>query len=92
MGGRHRATTPPSTTCTRARTTLNVDDATFYAIEQNLGGVLSESWGGCEAGSSARDGDVLEITAPRAALQGISYLAASGDEGAADCEQGKGGL
>ena len=69
----------------------NVDDATFYAIEQNFGGVLSESWGGCEEGAAPADGDVYEVYGAAASLEGISYLAASGDDGAADC-QGKGGL
>jgi MYXO-CTERM domain-containing protein len=69
----------------------DVDDAVFYAIEQNYGGVLSESWGGCEEGTAPADGDVSEVYGAAAALQGISYLAASGDSGAADCG-GKGGL
>ena len=32
----------------------DVDDATYYAIDNNLAPVLSESWGGCEAGTSRR--------------------------------------
>ncbi|MBS2033282.1 MAG: S8/S53 family peptidase, partial [Deltaproteobacteria bacterium] len=70
---------------------LNVDDAVFYAIEQNFGAVLSESWGGCEQGSAPADADVLETYGAAAALEGISYLASSGDDGAASC-QGRGGL
>ena len=46
--------TPPSTTSTPARTTPTSTTPTYYAIEKNLGAVLSESWGGCEAGADAR--------------------------------------
>ena len=69
----------------------DVDDATYYAIEQNFGGVLSESWGGCEEGFTANDADVLETYGSAASLLGITYVAASGDDGAAAC-QGEGGL
>jgi len=63
----------------------NVDDATFYLIEENLAPILSESWGGCEAGSLESDADVLEENGTAANLLGITYLAAAGDAGGADC-------
>ena len=69
----------------------NVNDAVFYAVEENFGGVLSESWGGCEQGSTTADADASAVYGAAAALEGISYLAAAGDSGAAGC-QGKGGL
>ena len=69
----------------------NVSDAVYYAIEQNFGGVLSESWGGCEAGATPSDADVLEVYGSAASLLGITYVASSGDDGAADCG-GTGGL
>ncbi len=69
----------------------NVDDATYYAIEQNSGAVLSESWGGCEQGYTLSDADVLQVFGSAASLLGITYVAASGDAGAAAC-QGTGGL
>jgi Pro-kumamolisin, activation domain len=69
----------------------DVDDATYYAIEQNFGGVLSESWAGCEEGFTTNDADVLETFGSAASLLGITYVAASGDDGAAAC-QGEGGL
>jgi len=73
----------------------NVDDATFYAIEENLAPIISESWGGCEAGLSASDADVTAVYGSAANVLGITYLAAAGDEGAAGCggaSQGGGGL
>ena len=63
----------------------NVDDATYYAIEQNLGSIISESWGGCEVGYSAADQDVVEVYGSAANLLGISYFAATGDSGGAGC-------
>ncbi len=69
----------------------NVDDATYYAIEQNLGDILSESWGGCEQGATPSDADVLQIFGSAASLMGTTYVASSGDSGAADCG-GTGGL
>ena len=63
----------------------NVDDATYYAIEQNLGSIISESWGGCEVGLSAADQDVYEVYGSAANLLGISYFAATGDSGGAGC-------
>jgi MYXO-CTERM domain-containing protein len=69
----------------------NVDDATHYAIEQNFGAVLSESWGGCEQGFTLSDADVLQVYGSAASLLGTTYVASSGDDGAAAC-QGTGGL
>jgi hypothetical protein len=63
----------------------NVDDATFYLIEENLASVMSESFGGCEAGELPSDADILEENGTAANLLGITYMAAAGDDGAADC-------
>ncbi len=71
----------------------NVDDGSFYAIEQNIGAVLSESWGGCEAGIPQSDADLVQVYGSAASLLGITYVAASGDSAAASCiEEGLGGL
>jgi hypothetical protein len=71
----------------------NVDDATLYAIEQNLAPIISESYGGCERGVPASDADVLQVFGAAANLMGITHLASSGDSGAAGCAaQGSPGL
>jgi hypothetical protein len=70
---------------------FNVDDATFYLIEENLTPVLSESYGGCEEGDLPSDADVIEMNGTAANLMGITYMAAAGDSGAADCGAGFGG-
>ncbi len=79
-----------------------VDDAVSYILDQGTslvpgtgnGGaqILSESYGGCDlAGGS--DADLAGETASVANLEGITYLAASGDDGSAGCIQfGIGGL
>ena len=63
----------------------NVDDASIYLIEQNIAPVMSESYGGCEAGNVPTDADILETNGTAANLLGITYMASSGDAGAADC-------
>ena len=66
----------------------NIDDAAFYLIEENLAPLMSESYGGCEQGSLPTDADILEENGTAANLLGITYMAAAGDSGAADCENG----
>ncbi len=68
----------------------NVDDATYYAIENNLTMVLSESWGGCEyyylqAGYGAAQQNLIDIYGSAANVLGITYVASSGDSGATGC-------
>jgi hypothetical protein len=62
----------------------NVITSVQYAISQNLAPVISLSYGGCEAENSSR----LETIAQQANAQGITWLAASGDAGAAACDDG----
>ena len=80
----------------------SVDDAAAYVVEQGLnlvpgtgnGGaqILSESYGGCD-GLEPDDPALIGEVAAAANLEGITYVAASGDDGAAGCiEQGVGGL
>ena len=64
---------------------FNVDDATFYLIEQDLTPIVSESYGGCEQGDLPTDADVTELNGTAANLMGITYMAAAGDSGAEDC-------
>ena len=53
-----------------------------YVINQNLAPVISMSYGGCEAQNSSS----LESLAQQANAQGITWLASSGDSGAAACD------
>ncbi len=54
-----------------------------YAVTQNLAPVISFSYGGCE---TASDAAALEPIAQQANAEGITWLASSGDSGAAGCE------
>jgi uncharacterized protein (TIGR03437 family) len=60
----------------------NFNDAAQGAIDQNLATVLSESFGSCEPKSAVG----LRLLAQQAAAQGITWVASSGDSGAAGCD------
>ena len=62
-----------------------------YAIDQDLAPVISMSYGGCEAESSsspASAGAYYESLAQQGNASGITWMAASGDTGAAGCDDG----
>ena len=59
-----------------------------YAIDQNLAPVISMSYGDCEADIAAADAESQQSLAQQANAQGITWLASSGDSGAADCSSG----
>ena len=67
----------------------DVMDAVQYAIDQNLAPVLSTSYGLCEALTSNSDALAMQSLARQGNAQGITWLAASGDAGGADCYTGK---
>lgn len=63
----------------------DVWESARYAVDQNLAPVLSMSYGACE------QSDLVDLPSFRALVrqanaQGMTWLAASGDSGAADCE------
>ena len=58
----------------------------LYIIENNVGDVMTESFGGCEARTSSGEAAGFEALAEEAAAQGITYVAATGDTGAAGCD------
>jgi uncharacterized protein (TIGR03437 family) len=60
----------------------SVNTAAQYAIDQNLAPVISFSFGGCEPSNSP----AFRSIAQQASAQGITWLAASGDSGAAGCD------
>ena len=62
----------------------SVFSAVQYAIDQNLAPVVSMSFGACEVVSSV----ALRAIAQQANAQGITWVAASGDTGAAQCDRG----
>jgi subtilase family serine protease len=60
----------------------NVSTSAQYAVDQNLAPVISMSYGGCEAQNSSS----FRSIAQQANAQGITWVASSGDAGAAGCE------
>jgi len=68
----------------------DVVDALYYAIDQNLAPVVSMSYGLCEALTGTADLNSLRMYAQQGSAQGITWLAASGDNGATDCFGGTG--
>lgn len=66
-------------------TTDGVDLSEVYIIDNNLGDVMSESFGSCEQGATQADETAIASLAEQAAAQGITYMVASGDSGAEGC-------
>jgi uncharacterized protein (TIGR03437 family) len=64
----------------------DVTQAVQYAIDQNLAPVLSSSYGLCELESLRSDTQVMRSWAQQGNAQGITWVNASGDSGAADCD------
>jgi len=60
----------------------SVTTAVQYAVDQNVAPIISFSYGGCEAYSSAG----FRAVAQQANAQGITWVAASGDWGAGTCD------
>ena len=63
----------------------DVMTAVQYAIDQNLAPVISVSYGFCEPEQPSSYAAMLQAAAQQANAQGITWFAASGDNGAADC-------
>ncbi|MBV9759954.1 MAG: hypothetical protein JO340_05275 [Acidobacteriaceae bacterium] len=57
-----------------------------YIVENNLAGVLSITYGNCEADLGTAEVNTLTSLFQQANSQGMTVIAAAGDQGAADCE------
>ena len=69
----------------------DVSDAVQYAIDQNLARIVSMSYGECENSGTRSDAMIMQTWAKQGNAQGITWVAASGDSGGADCYQSGGG-
>ena len=67
-------------------TTDGVDLSEVYIINNNLGDVMTESFGGCEEGVTSAESTSISNLAEQAAAQGITYMVSSGDNGSAGCD------
>lgn len=63
----------------------DVMNAVQYAIDQNLAPVLSISYGNCETETATSDALTFRSWAQQGNSEGITWVAASGDSGGADC-------
>jgi subtilase family serine protease len=63
----------------------SVWDALQYAVDQDLAPIVSISYGACEPALSAGEYAAVEATLAKAAAQGQSVVASSGDSGSLDC-------
>jgi hypothetical protein len=67
-------------------TTDGADLSEFYIIDNNMGDVMTESFGNCEASYTSTAAQGFATLAEQAAAQGTTYLVASGDSGAEGCD------
>ena len=65
----------------------NVLTSAAYAIDQNLAPILTYSFGSCEPQLPSSYMKVVQALAQQANAQGITWVAASGDSGAASCDR-----
>ncbi|HTA58791.1 MAG TPA: protease pro-enzyme activation domain-containing protein [Candidatus Baltobacteraceae bacterium] len=63
-----------------------VDLSAVYIVDNNLGSILSESYGMCEPGLTAAQNQFFNVLWQQAAAQGISVVVSSGDNGPAGCD------
>lgn len=67
-------------------TTDGVDLSEQYIIDNDLGDVMTESFGDCETNYSRSAANFYSSLAQQAAAQGITYTVAAGDSGAEGCD------
>ncbi|MGH9740831.1 MAG: Ig-like domain repeat protein [Candidatus Acidiferrum sp.] len=67
-------------------TTAGIDLSAIYIIENNLAGVMSESFGQCEQGLGSARNAFYNAMWEQAAAQGITVLISAGDGGSAGCD------
>ncbi len=65
-----------------------IDLSAQYAVNHNVGSVISVSYGACEAAMGLAELSFYNSLWQQAAAQGISVFVSSGDSGAAGCDYG----
>ena len=65
-------------------TTSGVDLSAVYIVDNNLAGVMSESYGQCELGLGTSGNQFYNALWQQAAAQGVTVFISAGDNGAAD--------
>jgi subtilase family serine protease len=70
---------------TGGNTNYSAFDALQYAIDEQIGTVISSSYGICEAALSTSQVQSLEASLQQGTTQGQTIMAAAGDDGSTDC-------
>jgi len=65
----------------------NVFNSVIYAVDQNVAPIITYSFGACEQQLPASSMKTAQSIAQQANAQGITWVAASGDSGAANCDR-----
>jgi subtilase family serine protease len=68
----------------------DADSSAFYAIDQKVAPIVSESFGLCEGYIVPSAAAQYEAEAKKANAQGMTWVVSSGDSGAAGCDQSEG--
>ena len=63
----------------------DVIESAQYAIDQDLAPIVTQSYGSCELETPSSDAFSLQSMGQQANAEGITWFAASGDDGGADC-------
>lgn len=66
--------------------TDGIDLSELYIIDNNLGAIMTESFGICEANATSAQAHAVSQLAEQAAAQGITYIVSTGDTGSAGCD------
>jgi subtilase family serine protease len=69
-----------------ASTSADVTDALFYAISNNVAPIISMSYGNCETMWGQSSMNTINQALQQANAKGITFISASGDSGATDCD------
>jgi hypothetical protein len=67
-------------------TTAGIDLSALYVVDNNLDGIVSESFGDCEQVIGLTEDQFYDAVWEQAAAQGISVFLSSGDSGSAGCD------
>jgi hypothetical protein len=72
-----------NSTC--SNNTYGVFDSIQYAVDEQIGNIISASYGACETSVSSTNFTALDQVLQQATTQGQTVLAASGDQGSTAC-------
>jgi hypothetical protein len=69
-----------------AAATAGIDLSALYIVDNNIAGIMSESYGACEPGLGTSGNAFYNALWEQAAAQGITVLISTGDNGSAACD------